>query len=217
MLSCNCRWSSSTAHTSNEESRVVEIKKDQINSSGASSNISTQLKTAASVFLSVLKTGVSNSSFSVSNLVKKVPLVENSRLSEAPGQKKSQETSVHHAEKQSEAKSGLAFYAKLMGRGDTNKAPEAPAVPRWKLKRRSVSQESIDARTKHVVTSVAKAVTKPSLLLRLEDMCHHLFQYPQAKSLASRVNKILKSICLVFNCFILVAMKGGCCFNASPP
>lgn len=179
----------STSHTSNHETRVVEAnKKEPTFSRSTSNNISTQLKTVASVFLSVLKTGVSSTaSFSVSNLVNKVPLPAEKKPPSKNGtlqQSKVREKTEH--DDKSEAKSGFAYYVKLMG-GNDIKVPETP-IPRWKLKRRSVSQESIDARTKHVVSSVAKAITKPSLLLRLEDMCHHLFQFPQAKSLAARVS-----------------------------
>ena len=62
-------------------------------------------------------------------------------------------------------------------------------VPKWKVRRRSiVAQESIDNRTKHIISAVTKAVSTPSLHNRLEDFCGHLFKYPQAKSLASRVS-----------------------------
>ena len=60
-------------------------------------------------------------------------------------------------------------------------------IPRWKVKRKVVSQDSIDSRTTHVVSAVARASSKSSLLVRLEDFCQHLFQYPQSKSLAARV------------------------------
>ncbi|XP_046387766.1 calcium-independent phospholipase A2-gamma-like [Ischnura elegans] len=58
------------------------------------------------------------------------------------------------------------------------------ASPRWKKRNVPVTKASIDARTKHVISSVRSAETKSSRFKRLEDLVSHLNEYPQAKDLA---------------------------------
>ncbi|XP_071439531.1 calcium-independent phospholipase A2-gamma-like [Hetaerina americana] len=58
------------------------------------------------------------------------------------------------------------------------------ASPRWRKRNVPVSKASIDARTKHVISSVRSAETKTSRFKRLEDLISHLNEYPQAKDLA---------------------------------
>ena len=89
-----------------------------------------------------------------------------------------------------QADEGMPQFLSSLNKPSGNNQPPKDAaalIPLWKVKRKSVSQESIDNRTKHVVAAVAKAISKPSLLVRLEDLSQHLFQYPEAKSLAARV------------------------------
>lgn len=177
------RWATSTTHTNTGEGIVAANKNDRLSDDkDSSTRVASQIKTVASLFMELVKTTTPSFKQSISNLTKRNPFaslqVEN-------------KDHLRHADKAleqkngSEPKTGIPSYFDILGRSK-EKTVDA-AIPRWKVKRKTISQESVDARTKHVVSAVAKAVTKPSLTVRLEDLCQHLFQYPQAKSLASRV------------------------------
>ncbi|KAG8222086.1 hypothetical protein J437_LFUL000531 [Ladona fulva] len=63
------------------------------------------------------------------------------------------------------------------------------AYPKWKSKN-VVSKTCIDARTKHVISSVRSAETRTSLFKRIEDLTSHLNEYPEAKDLAVKEGAI---------------------------
>ncbi|XP_074034206.1 calcium-independent phospholipase A2-gamma [Leptinotarsa decemlineata] len=54
-------------------------------------------------------------------------------------------------------------------------------IPRWKINKQLVSNESVSLRTSHVLTSLAVAETDASKIRRIEDLISHLEQYPEAK------------------------------------
>lgn len=55
--------------------------------------------------------------------------------------------------------------------------------PKWKLQS-STSKVDIDSRTRHLVSMIRGAITETSRLTRVENLCQHLFKYPQSSSLA---------------------------------
>lgn len=180
------RWATST-HTNNGDGIVTSNKNDRLSiDKDTSTRVASQIKTVTSLFLELVKSTTPSIKQSISNLTKRNPFAN------LQTENKDQFGQAEKALEQngSESKTGIPSYFDLLGRSK-EKTVDA-AIPRWKVKRKTISQESVDARTKHVVSAVAKAITKPSLTVRLEDLCQHLFQYPQAKSLATRVitNKI---------------------------
>lgn len=174
------RWAAST-HTNsgdgivsaNKNDRGLSIDKD------ASTRVASQIKTVTSLFMELVKTTTPSFKQSISNLTKINPFAN------LQTEKKDQSGQADKVLEQKNGSESKPSYFDLLGRSK-EKTVDA-AIPRWKVKRKTVSQESVDARTKHVVSAVAKAITRPSLTIRLDDLCQHLFQYPQAKSLASRV------------------------------
>lgn len=155
--------------------------------------VTTQIKTVTSLFMELVKTNTPSFNISLSNFAKKLPF----QNFPASKNSESQAGSVNQrldSKSKTETKSGIPSYFDLLKVKTENTNEEA--IPRWKVKRKTISQESIDARTKHVVSAVAKATTQSSLLMRLEELCNHLFQYPQAKSLASRVTYKFKKLFL---------------------
>lgn len=151
-------------------------------------NVTSQIKTVASLFANLVKSTAPSLQESLSTFARNALFVTNSeKTNEKHSNIKSEELNSNATEKKTT--SYFPLYFDLVGRSLQNKVKtEAPpAVPHWKVKRKAITQESIDARTKHCISAVAKAVTQPSLLVRLEDFCQHLFNYPQAKSLAARV------------------------------
>lgn len=177
-------WATST-HTNSGEGIVTTNKNDRLTiDKDAPTRVASQIKTVTSLFVELVKSNTPSIKLSVSNFTKRIPF---------QSFQVSNKDQVRHADKAieqnnvSEAKTGIPSYFDLLGRKE--KTVEA-AIPLWKVKRKPFSQESVDTRTKHVVSAVAKAVTKSSLMTRLDDLCQHLFQYPQSKSLASRVRFI---------------------------
>jgi len=169
---------------------AVAAKEDlSVTTKAAPMNVTSQIKTVASLFANLVRSTAPSLQDSLSTFAKNAALF--ATASEKTNGKnsiiKSEELNSNSTEKKTT--SYFPLYFDLMGRSSLNKVKtEAPpAVPHWKLKRKAITQESIDARTKHCISAVAKAVTQPSLLVRLEDFCQHLFNYPQAKSLAARV------------------------------
>jgi len=79
----------------------------------------------------------------------------------------------------------LPLYLAVLGK-ETKTKPAEEKIARWRVKRMAVSQESIDARSRHVVSAISRSTSVSSLAVRLDDFCNHLFQYPQSKSLATR-------------------------------
>ena len=189
------RYLASSSHQSSSSSSDVAVaaKEDlSVTTKAAPMNVTSQIKTVASLFANLVRSTAPSLQDSLSTFAKNAA---NAALftsaSETTNGKnsiiKSEELNSNATEKKTT--SYFPLYFDLMGRSSLNKVKtEAPpAVPYWKLKRKAITQESIDGRTKHCVSAVAKAVTQPSLLVRLEDFCKHLFNYPQAKSLAARV------------------------------
>lgn len=174
----------SSSHTNNN-GEIVTAKGQTISlNKDSTTRVTSQFKTITTLFVELVKTNTSSFDLSLSSLAKRLPFqnvqtdipkdnIANKKLEEKDGV---------------EVKTGIPSYFDIMGRKKEEK--KEAAIPQWKIKRKAVSQESVDARTKHVVSAVAKAVTKSSLLVRLEDFCHHLFQYPAAKSVASRVRQL---------------------------
>lgn len=188
------RYLASSSHQSSSSSSDVAVaaKEDlSVTTKAAPMNVTSQIKTVASLFANLVRSTAPSFQDSLSTFAKNAA---NAALftsaSETTNGKnsiiKSEELNSNATEKKTT--SYFPLYFDLMGRSSLNKVKtEAPpAVPHWKLKRKAITQESIDGRTKHCVSAVAKAVTQPSLLVRLEDFCKHLFNYPQAKSLAAR-------------------------------
>lgn len=175
------RWGSST-HT-NGAGGIIATKNETIPlNKESSARVSSQIKTVISLFVELVKTNTPSFEFSLSNLTKRPPF-PNLQTDKSKDNVTNSNKNMEQKDG-SESKSGIPSYFDILGRKKEEKT--VGAIPQWKIKRKAVSQESIDARTKHVVSAVAKAVTKSSLLVRLEDFCRHMFEYPQAKSLASR-------------------------------
>ncbi|XP_046444483.1 calcium-independent phospholipase A2-gamma-like isoform X2 [Daphnia pulex] len=174
----------SSSHTNNN-GEIVTAKGQTISlNKDSTTRVTSQFKTITTLFVELVKTNTPSFDLSLSSLAKRLPFqnvqtdipkdnIANKKLEEKDGV---------------EVKTGIPSYFDILGRKKEEK--KEAAIPQWKIKRKAVSQESVDARTKHVVSAVAKAVTKSSLLVRLEDFCHHLFQYPAAKSVASREGAI---------------------------
>lgn len=140
--------------------------------------------------MELVKTNSPSIKLSLSDLAKKMPFSNFQISIDRGAQSGNVDSKLEHQDKTEAAKSsGIPSYFDLLRVKAEVKDDET--IPRWKVKRKTISQESVDARTKHVVSAVAKAVSQSSLVMRLEDFCNHLFQYPQAKSLASRVMKEL--------------------------
>lgn len=190
------RWGSST-HT-NSAGSIMAAKNETIPlNKESSTRVSSQIKTVISLFAELVKTSTPSFDFSLSNLTKRAPF-QNLQTD------KSKDNDLHtnknlEQKDGSESRTGIPLYFDILGRKQGGKT--VGAIPQWKIKRKTVSQESIDARTKHVVSAVAKAVTKSSLLVRLEDFCRHMFEYPQAKSLASRVRSL--NLIIFWSIFII--------------
>ena len=176
------RWGNS-AHTNNSEG-IVTAKNETLMAKDSTTRVATQIKTVTSLFVELVKSTTPSFQVSLANLTKRIPSFPSFQTSD---KNKDKIGHVDKSEQQlgSESKTGIPSYFDILAR-NKDKLPEA-AIPRWKVQRKTVSQDSIDARTKHVVSAVAKSVSQSSLLVRLDDFCNHLFQYPQAKSLASRV------------------------------
>ena len=152
-------------------------------------NVTTQIKTVASLFANLVKSSAPSMQESLSKFSKNITFSSNEKTRVNSKDGIQSEEAV-----KTEVKTTGYFpsYFDLWGRNAQKvKTEAAPTVPQWKVKRKTITQESIDARTKHCIQSVANAVTQPSLLVRLEDFCQHLFNYPQSKSLAARVNKFI--------------------------
>lgn len=143
-------------------------------------SVNNQIKTVTSLFFDIVKTATPSVQQSLTELTKKINPFSSTQTATAA---KAEEEVAR-----SESGTSLPSYFDIIGRSKEKAA--APVIPLWKLKKRAATQESIDARTKHVVSAVTKAITKTSLLLRLEDLSNHLFQFPEAKSLAARVCQV---------------------------
>ncbi|XP_045611711.2 calcium-independent phospholipase A2-gamma isoform X1 [Procambarus clarkii] len=67
-----------------------------------------------------------------------------------------------------------------------NEEPKTPqkCLPKWQVKKDTISKASIDARTRFLVKGLGDHLTEGGRLRRLEDLCNHLRQHPQAKGVA---------------------------------
>jgi hypothetical protein len=173
----------SSSHPNNNGEIVTSKGETIALNKESTTRVTSQFKTVSSLFVELIKTNTPSFDFSLSSLAKRLPF-QNAQTNipiDSVANKQLEQKDV-------ETKTGIPLYFDILGRKKEEK--KEVAIPQWKIKRKAVSQESIDARTKHVVSAVAKAVSQSSLLVRLEDFCHHLFQYPAAKSVASRVRQI---------------------------
>lgn len=57
-------------------------------------------------------------------------------------------------------------------------------LPKWRVKKDRVSKASIDARTRYLVRGLGDHLTEGGRLRKLEDLCGHLRQHPDAKGVA---------------------------------
>lgn len=80
--------------------------------------------------------------------------------------------------------SGLTF-------GIGMKVEKKEVIPKWKMGKPTVSKESITCRTSQILSSVMVAETVKSRHSRIEDLIHHLKQYPEAKHNAVKVSFLL--------------------------
>jgi hypothetical protein len=203
--------SSSHQQSSSSSSDVAVAAKEDLSvaTKAAPMNVTSQIKTVASLFANLVRSTAPSLQDSLSTFAKNALFTASSEKANGKNSSKSQEL-INSNGTEKKANSYFPLYFDLMGRSSLNKVKtEAPpTVPQWKVKRKAITQESIDARTKHCISAVAKAVTQPSLLVRLEDFCQHLFNYPQAKSLAARVrfssNYYIKNIYIYY--FLLEIM-----------
>lgn len=57
-------------------------------------------------------------------------------------------------------------------------------VPKWKTRKAVITKPSIDARTRYLTRSLGKQLTETGCIKKLQDLCSHLRQHPQAKGVA---------------------------------
>ena len=156
---------------------------------------STRLRALTSILYDIAKTNTPSITIqipaSVSNLTNKLSFTQlKAAESETMPSEKAAEFPIlpSNGKPTKKIPDKIPLYISVLG-VQTRTKPEEK-IPRWKIKRKVVSQDSIDARTRHVVSAVARASKKSSLVIRLEDFCEHFFQYPQSKSLAAREGAI---------------------------
>lgn len=182
-----------SSHANSGEGIVASKTEALAMSKNVPARTASQIKSLTSLFVELVKTTTPSFQISLSNLTKRIPF-PNFQTDDNVNNKVDADKSAEQ-NNGPEIKTSKSSYFDLLVR--SKEKSTAPTVPHWKLKKKAICQESIDARTKYVVSAVAKAGSKSSLLMRLEDLCRHLFQYPQAKSLASRVRL------LVFNTYCM--------------
>lgn len=107
-----------------------------------------------------------------------------------------------------------SLFLSALSNAQSKTRPAEKAIPKWKIKRKPILQESLDARTKHVVSAVFKSTLKSSLLTRLGELSYHLFHYPQSKSLATRVSRQINFLTYQISHKSISESSGRCCLTA---
>ena len=173
------RNASSTTSNQAEINAEIVPKKPESVPEQLSLRMGAQVKTAGSFFMEMMKSTSPLVTSSVLSWAKRMPF-----LNEAKSESKPVLSVEEEIAQQATNRANLS----IPRTKELPAAEKAKVVPKWKVKRKSaVTQESIDNRTKHVISAVAKASTSSSLHSRIDDLCHHLFHYPASKSVASRV------------------------------
>ncbi|XP_068231173.1 calcium-independent phospholipase A2-gamma-like [Palaemon carinicauda] len=72
---------------------------------------------------------------------------------------------------------------------------EKKSIPKWKVQKGRVSKSSVDARTRFLVKGIGDHLTEAGRLRKIDSLCKHLRDYPQAKGVAVKqggISKLLK-------------------------
>ncbi|EFX62708.1 hypothetical protein DAPPUDRAFT_336563 [Daphnia pulex] len=154
----------SSSHTNNN-GEIVTAKGQTISlNKDSTTRVTSQFKTITTLFVELVKTNTPSFDLSLSSLAKRLPF-------------QNVQTDIpkdNIANKKLEEKMGLrlrlVFHHTLIS---------------WEgRKKKRKKLQSLNGK------SSARLLAKRVLLVRLEDFCHHLFQYPAAKSVASREGAI---------------------------
>ncbi|XP_064099682.1 calcium-independent phospholipase A2-gamma-like [Macrobrachium nipponense] len=74
-----------------------------------------------------------------------------------------------------------------------NEPPVEPkSIPKWKVQKGRISKSSIDARTRFLVKGIGDHLTEAGRLRKLESLCKHIRDFPQAKGVAVKQGGISK-------------------------
>ncbi|KAK7081098.1 Calcium-independent phospholipase A2-gamma [Halocaridina rubra] len=85
------------------------------------------------------------------------------------------------------------YFSQIRLHFSKNEEPvEEKSIPKWKVQRGTISKTSVDARTRYLVKGLGDHLTEVGRLTKIESLCAHLRQHPQAKGVAVKKGGITK-------------------------